>query len=323
MTGKERIIKTLKFEEPDYPPHFEVMFELEKEAFGDSFPAFEDWPKFSKTEKARQIEHCADIYEKIVDRYKWDGFLVYYPWCDAEGITAVKKRFNDEIFLGGVIGNSIWSIEALSYGTYDDIKWEDFSMMLIEEPERLHAVAARKADEAIERAKPLIAAGVDFIHIVNDVAFNGGPFISPAQFREFITPYLKKQVEFIKSQGVYAFVHTDGNIDPIMEDYLSLGAHCFQSVDPMAGMDIAAMKRQCQGKMALMGNVQCNYLQDGPKELIAQSSLYALENCYSGGGYIFGTSNTIFKGMPLEHYEYMVEVYHDFCKRLVAKKAAQ
>ncbi len=32
MTGKERVLKTLRFEEPDQPPHFEIMFELEKEA---------------------------------------------------------------------------------------------------------------------------------------------------------------------------------------------------------------------------------------------------------------------------------------------------
>ena len=26
MTGKQRMLKTLAFEEPDRPPHFEVMF---------------------------------------------------------------------------------------------------------------------------------------------------------------------------------------------------------------------------------------------------------------------------------------------------------
>ena len=37
MTGKERILKTLRFEQPDHPPHFEVMFELEQEAFGRQY----------------------------------------------------------------------------------------------------------------------------------------------------------------------------------------------------------------------------------------------------------------------------------------------
>jgi uroporphyrinogen decarboxylase len=147
------------------------------------------------------------------------------------------------------------------------------------------------------------------------VAFNSGPFISPAHFREFITPYLAQQVAYLKQLGVIPFVHTDGNIMPILDEYLSLGAACFQSVDPMAGMDIAEVKRRTYGRMALMGNVQCSLLQDGPKQTIRRSALYCLEHGAPGGGYIFGTSNTIFPGMPLENYEYMLSVYREFCAR--------
>ena len=67
--------------------------------------------------------------------------------------------------------------------------------------------------------------------------------------------------------------------------------------------------------MALMGNVQCNLLQDGPNKAIRDSALYCLENASSGGGYIFSTSNTIFPGMPLANYEYMLEVFNEFNTR--------
>jgi len=122
-------------------------------------------------------------------------------------------------------------------------------------------------------------------------------------------------VEHIKRRGAIPFVHTDGNIMSILDDYLSLGAACFQSVDPMAGMDIAEVKRRCHGRMALMGNVQCNLLQDGPAEAIRRSALYCLEHASPGGGYVFGTSNTIFPGMPLANYHYMLDVYHEFCRK--------
>lgn|GEM_PF-2115530 len=54
-------------------------------------------------------------------------------------------------------------------------------------------------------------------------------------------------------------------------------------------------------------------LQDGPAEVIRESTRYCLEHASPGGGYIFGTSNTIFPGMPLENYEYMLEVYREYC----------
>jgi len=60
--------------------------------------------------------------------------------------------------------------------------------------------------------------------------------------------------------------------------------------------------------------VQCNLLQDGPREAIRRSARYCLEHGSPGGGYIFSTSNTIFPGMPLENYEYMLEVFREFCR---------
>jgi len=299
------MLKTLRFEEPDRPPHFEIMFELEKEAFGLEFPDRNSWGGCSTAEKDRKIGQCMEIYQKIVARYQWDALAVYWPWSDPDGVVAAKKTFGDEILIGSIVGDSIWSIDSIH-------DWEEFAIMLMERPEEIHRIADKKTGVAIEKMKRLIDAGAEFIHLVNDVAYNAGPFISPVQFSEFITPQLKKQVDFVKSHGVIPFVHTDGNIDTLLDDYLSLGAACFQSVDPMAGMDIAKTKKRCHGKMALMGNVQCNLLQDGPKEAIRKSALYCLENASPGGGYIFGTSNTIFPGMPLAHYEYMLEVYREF-----------
>lgn len=305
MTGKERMLKTLRFEEPDLAPHFEIMFELEEEAFGPKFPDRNLWSMCSGDEKARMIGTCMEIYERIIERYQWDALAVYWPWSDPEGVRAAKKTFGDSILIGSIVGNTTWSIEWMK-------DWVQFSTDLAERPSVIHDAAREKTRAAIAKFDELIDAGADFIHIVNDVAFNSGPFISPGHFRQIIIPYMVEQVEHIKKRGAIPFIHTDGNLMPVMEDYISIGAACFQSVDPMAGMDIKEVKRLCYGKMALMGNVQCNLLQDGHKEVIWESAMYCLEHGSPGGGYIYGTSNTVFPGMPLENYEYMVEVYRRF-----------
>ena len=204
-----------------------------------------------------------------------------------------------------MVGNTVWSIENIK-------DWIAFSMDLMNKPENIHRAAERMTQEAIATIDPLIDAGADFIYLPNDVAFNKGPFISPTQFSEFITPYLARQVQHIKDRGAIPFVHTDGNIMLLLDDYLSLGAACLQSIDPMAGMDIDEVKKRCHGRMALMGNTQCNLLQDGPKSAIRESAQYCLEHASPGGGYIFSTSNTIFPGMPLKNYEYMLDVFNEF-----------
>ncbi len=308
MTGRERILQTLRFEEPDRPPHFEVMFELEREAFGLQFPDRHSWDGISAGEKDRKIAECLAIYERIVERFAWDALAVFWPWSDPDGVLAAKRTFGDSIIIGSMVGHSIWAIESVH-------DWMQFSVDLCERPEEIHAEAERRCLRALDRIDRLIDAGADFVNLVNDVAFNEGPFISPKQFSEFVTPYLARQVARIRERGAIAIVHSDGNLMPILEDLVATGPHVLHSIDPMAGMDVAEVKRLTYGRVALMGNVQCSLLQDGPPEKIRESALYCLEHASPGGGYIFSTSNTIFPGMPLANYECMLEVFREFCAR--------
>lgn len=305
MTGRERFFTTLRFEQPDRPPHFEAMFELEREAFGLQFPDRNSWAGLGRREKDHQIATCMAIYERIIERFQWDALAVFWPWSDADGVAAAKAAFGNHIAIGTMVGHSIWSIEYIS-------DWMQFAADLAERPEVLHEEAERLCSTALDSIDRHIDAGADFINLVNDVAFNAGPFISPRQFAEFVTPYLARQVAHIKQRGAIAIVHSDGMLMPVLDQIISVEPHMLHSIDPMAGMDIAEVKRLTYGKLALMGNVQCSLLQDGPKEAIRESVLYCVENAAPGGGYVFSTSNTIFPGMPLENYEYMLEVFREW-----------
>ena len=305
MTGKERMLEALRFEETDRPPHFETMFQLESEAFGLEFPPIDSWRGMSRNAKDGAIALCMEIYAHIIERYEWDALGVYFPWSDPDGVAAARKAFGDRILVGGYVGGGMWSIDSIE-------DWETFAVDLAFAPEKIHAGAERMCQAALDKIDRLVDAGAEFILLPNDVAFNAGPFVSPAHFAEFVAPYWARQVQRIKDRGAWAFIHTDGQIMPILDELLGLGAHLLQSIDPMAGVDIAEVKRLTYGKLALMGNVQCNLLQDGPTEAIRRSARYCLEHASPGGGYVFSTSNTIFPGMPLENYEYMLDVFRQF-----------
>lgn len=299
------MLKTLRFEEPDRPPHFEHMFELEQEAFGLQFPDRHSWADCSAKEKREKIATCMEIYARIVERFQWDALAVFWPWSDPDGVVAAKKAFGDEILVGSIVGGGLWSIDSIA-------DWDQFASDLMQNRQATHAEAERRCQRAIAEIDQLIDAGAEFISLVHDVAFNAGPFISPAHFAEIVTPYLIRLVERVKSRGVFAVVHSDGQLMPILDQIISTEPHVLHSIDPMAGMDIAEVRRITKGRVALMGNVRCDLLQDGPKEKIRESVLYCLRHCALGGGYIFSTSNTIFPGMPLENYEYMLEVFREF-----------
>jgi uroporphyrinogen decarboxylase len=305
MNGKQRMQMALRFEQPDRPPHFELMFEVEKEAFGMQFPDRTIWSSLSGAAKTKAVDDCMKIYDRIIHTYQWDALCVYWPWGDPDGIRAARAAFGDEIMIGGFVGGGLWGVDSVT-------DWEQFSSDLFNNTEAIYAEAETRCKSALERIDILCEAGAEFIALVHDVAFNAGCFVSPATFAEIVTPYMARLVARVKEHGAYAIVHSDGNLMQILDQIVSTGPHAMHSIDPMAGMDIAEVKRRTHGRCALMGNVQCSLLQDGPKEAIRESALYCLRNASPGGGYIFSTSNTIFPGMPLENYEYMLEVFREF-----------
>ena len=303
MTGRERFEAALAFRETDRPPHFEHMFELTVEAFGREFPSEEAIAAADASERERLLRTCIEIYALIVERYRWDALAVWRPWGGPQQLQClrlVKAALGDRIMIGGFIGESIHAIET----TRD---FTQFSADLYERPHIVHEQAQTMADDAIARGRAMREAGADFVSVVSDVAFNQGPFISPAMFHEFCAPHMQRIAAALKAEGLYVIQHSDGNLMSILGDFLTAEPHVLHSIDPMAGMDIAEVKRLTYGKMALMGNVQCNYLQEGPESLIRESARYALRHGVPGGGYIFSSSNTIFKGLPLRHYEVMLE----------------
>ena len=160
MTGRQRMLKALAFEEPDRPPHFETMFELEYEAFGVRFPDRHSWRGLTGAAKGRQIAQCMDIYERIVARFEWDALLVFWPWSDPDGVRAAKSTFGDDILIGGVVGGSIWSIESIA-------DWVQFSADLHERPEVLHEEGRRRHERAVGHFEALA-------RIIHDLGPAGG-----------------------------------------------------------------------------------------------------------------------------------------------------
>lgn len=135
------------------------------------------------------------------------------------------------------------------------------------------------------------------------------PVLSPAQFSEFITPYLVQLIAGYRALGFYVIKHTDGNIMPILDQLLEANPHALHSLDPQGGVDIAEVKRLCGDRVCLIGNVNCGLLDTGTDAQVVESVRYALTHGMPGGGYIFSTSNCIYTGMRLARYELMLDVW--------------
>lgn len=182
-------------------------------------------------------------------------------------------------------------------------------MMLYEEPEKLHAQCRKMADDAIRRDVYLLEHGLDGFILCSDYCFNNGPFLSPQMFSEFIAPYLKDIISAIRAHGGYAIKHTDGNIMPILDQLVACGPHALHSLDPMAGVDIREVKQRYGRQIALCGNVHCAAMQTGTRQDVIDSAEYCLKYGKPGGGYIYCTSNIPFRGLPLDRYLLVLDIW--------------
>ena len=88
-----------------------------------------------------------------------------------------------------------------------------------------------------------------------------------------------------------------------------------QAIDPVAGMDIVAVKKAAAGRVCLCGNVDCGLLQFGPTQKVYDATRRLLESCGGGGGLILGASNAVQIETPAKHYMAMIQAWRDYNSR--------
>ncbi len=313
MTPREHFISALMRQPVSLrPPHFELVFFLTMEAFGKVHPShrsYYQWDQMQDSERLLHLNDMADLYIATAERYQHSAiFLHPNPGTEFETqrlIELVREKTGDRYFLM-MHGDATFSIP-------DGTHMEQFAYRLADEPESLKAEAESMVVAALNRAeRQREHGGLDGYALCADYCFNTGPFLSPRQFSEFITPYLAKLIQGYRQLGFFVIKHTDGNVNPILDQLVQCGPHAIHSLDPQGGVDIAEVKKKYGGEVCLIGNVNCGLLDSGTDQEVVESTLYALRNGSPGGGYIFSTSNCIYTGMKLARYDLMRTVWQKF-----------
>lgn len=312
MTHRERARIALTGGQPDFVPTFELVFhETERDFGGRTFYGGPDEPDRTGKTHREMLEHNAQLYIDIARRFEHSIIMVTSVPTRGGGrpaeddltdtVKLIRDKTGDEFFLVAH-GDATYSIPSGS-------GMVEFSYRMMDDPEGLKREAQERVDKAIPRAERLMEAGLDGFSLCADYAFNAGPFLPPDRFAELITPYLKQIITAEREMGAIVIKHTDGNIEPILDQLVEANPHALHSIDPMAGMDIKSVKERYGDRVALCGNVHCAYLQTGTPEQIRESAEYCLTYAKPGGGYVFSTSNCVFRGMPLESYDLIHRIW--------------
>lgn len=162
--------------------------------------------------------------------------------------------------LGGELLEAAWRLRGL----------ENFLIDLVRRKDMAHALLDHLADLARLNAATLTAAGVDVLALDDDVGMGATMMISPATWREFFKPRLASVVEAARSvkPGLPVVYHSDGCVDPILDDLVEVGITAINPVQPEY-MDARRIRRRFGHRLALWGTVgrQATFATGSPSDI--------------------------------------------------------
>lgn len=251
----------------------------------------------AEDERAWSLEYASFINNREdFDKFPWEiaaqlDFSKFYQIKDL--LPAGMKV----IAVSGKIFTMTWMLMGFN----------NFAISLLMD-EKLVADVFRKVAEiqfnALERIFEMTHVGA--VWAVDDLAFGTGPMISPQAFRDHVFPWYREVAKRCHENNLLFFMHSDGDLIPLMEDLIELGVDVLQPIDPTC-MDIFKVKEIYGDRLCLVGNVSNELLQNGIPSEVDYLVKDLIQKCGPGGGYCVGSGNSVPDWAKFENYMAMRE----------------
>jgi uroporphyrinogen decarboxylase len=283
MNSRERVIKTLKFEEVDRIPRniwalpaiamyrkneFDEVLEKYADDFGGPDCSYGtgkrckgDYALIGQYTDAWGCEwHVAEpgvVGEvKVYPLADWSALDNYeLPWelLDNADFSRVNNscRQSDKFILAGTETRPFERMQFLR-GT------ENLFMDLAYGEKEVYKLRDMLHEFFIKEMKMWADTEVDGVSFMDDWGTQKTLLISPNLWREFYKPLYKDYCDILHSKGKYAFFHSDGNIESIYPDLIEIGVDAVNS--QLFCMDIEQLGEKYAGKITFWGEIDRQFI---------------------------------------------------------------
>lgn len=230
-------------------------------------------------------------YPDPVKDYKWDGF--------AEKVAELKER---DLIVVASMAITIFEIAWYLRGM------ERFLIDMMTDPELACYHMDRITSIRCECARRYVMAGVDVLHIGDDVATQIDMMMSPDVWREFLKPRLKKVIDAAREvkEDIIIDYHSDGNIQKIIPDLIEIGVDVLNPVQPEC-MDPVEIKQQYGDRLSFRGTIGTQTVMPfGTPEEVDEVCREMIQKVGKGGGFILAPTHVIEPEVPWENIEAMI-----------------
>lgn len=182
------------------------------------------------------------------------------------------------------------------------IGFEHIAIMSYDDPDLLDEIIEHLCVvvcTVIERV--LKEVNIDFGAGWEDICFNSGPLLSPAFFDAHIVPRYKRITDLLHLHGVdIAWTDCDGNILPIIPQFLAGGINCMFPIEVNAGSDPVLMRETWGRELRMCGGFDKMAYYKGAEGIEAE--LQRLKPVVEEGGFIPFCDHRVPANVPLDAY---------------------
>ena len=310
MKPRERVLAALEHRMPDQVPRFEIWIDSMLDELGiEAGPAayvglgqdavmmpsinppesnawrtgVDEWGRVWRD--GMYVDGVVDDHEDL-ERYS-PPLTAAEHLFDSQEVARIRRRFPDHCLIYGT------HIGPLTAG-YLAMGFARFFLRLHEDPDFAHRLLDARTEWCIAVYRRAIELGADVVVLGDDGAHGGGPLISPEMWQEFVLPYHRRIVEALDAPVIW---HSDGNTEALLPMAVEAGFEGVHGLDPIAGMDLAAVKAHFGADLTLVGNVDVRALCSPDLGAVRREVDRCMAEGSPGGGYMLASCNSIFEGM--------------------------
>jgi len=244
--------------------------------------------KIKNRDNIKDLEKPED-YNKMLERFE---HYVDKAWNTNIGIYPRLSAFFNPTYLA-------MGLTDFSIALYEDIEFVKYLMDII-------------FDNQVKVMENICShKDVRFIQIDDDIAIGSGLIINKYLFHELYYEKMKAFLKIAKDNNVLVAYHTDGKLDDVLPILIDLGINAIHPVEPMSN-NIYGIKEKYGDRICLCGNIDLALLSTGNTEEVSVDVKKHLDLLKGGGGYVCGSSSSLYEGIPPENYAALVRTVQKY-----------
>lgn len=318
-----RLITAVKHQEPDCLPLVELWIDPEVKALfmQDSETEYDCRKAGFDVHKDIQFWQAAGYdYLRLSPRYEFFQGWLKDPKTDfqAEMMEFINSiDYSDIEKAVNFLPTGMKVIFAPQGGIYEhawiNIGYENFMMGLFEDPDYIRNICDSLGASLFAMYEKVIRSEhIGAIWLTDDIAYTEALIMSPDVIRKYLFPWYEKYAALAHEHEKLFFFHSDGNQEPLLDDYITMGFDAIHPIEPKA-WNVVESKKRLRGKLALLGTVDMDYpLARGTVEEIREYVRQRILEIAPGGGFAIGSSNSVAKYIPDENFRAMLRAVDEF-----------